>query len=101
MSQTHFHSEDRPTPATRTRLRSGKLFDLDKKPICECTLYDLEDGDIGIVVAETELSVPDRVLIQDDKDLTLAFTQIRWRMGPYLFGAYLEPPIPLGMTARS
>ncbi|PVB61042.1 hypothetical protein [Labrenzia sp. 011] len=101
MPQTHFGSDDRPAPATRTRLRAGKLLNLDKNPICECTLYDLEDGDIGIVVAESELSVPDRVLIVDDRDLTLAFTQIRWRMGPYLFGAYLEPPIPMGMTARS
>lgn len=99
MPQTLYYSEDRPAPATRTRLRTGTLFDLNKNTICECTLYDLEDGNIGIVVPESELSVPDRVLIEDDKDLTLAFTQIRWRMGPYLFGAYLEPPIPLGMTS--
>jgi len=101
MAATKSPSEDRPVPATRTRLRSGELFDLDKSPICECTLYDLEDGDIGIVVPESELNVPDRVLIQDNKDLTLAHTQIRWRMGPYLFGAYLEPPIPISMSAKA
>ena len=35
------------------------------------------------------------LLIDDDKELTRVFTEIRWRMGPYLFGMYLEPPVPV------
>lgn len=100
MAKSKSRFEGRPTPATRTRLRSGKLLDLHSTPICDCTLYDLEHGDVGIVVQEPEMNVPDRVLVQDNKDLTLALTQIRWRMGPYLFGVYTEKPIPVSMTAQ-
>jgi hypothetical protein len=95
MTRSSFPLEGRPVPATRSRLRSGKLLNLDLTLLSECTLYDLENGDIGIVVQDPELPVPDRILIDDHKDLTRVFTEIHWRMGPYLFGMYLEPPVPL------
>lgn len=95
MTRSNSPLEGRPVPATRARLRSGKLLNLDSSHLSECTLYDLENGDIGIVVQDPDLPVPDRVLIDDDKELTRVFTEIRWRMGPYLFGIYLEPPVPV------
>lgn len=101
MARTKFFQEDQPAPATRTRLRGGTLRDLDKAPICECTLYDLEDGNVGIVLPNAETRVPDRVYIEDGKDLTVAAAQIRWRMGPYLFSAYLEQPVPVSGTASA
>lgn len=99
MARTKFFQEDQPAPATRTRLRSGTLRDLDKTAICDCTLYDLEDGNVGIVLQDPDLKVPDRVYVEDGKDLTVAAVQIRWRMGPYLFSAYLEQPVPVNNTA--
>ncbi|MCV0427675.1 MAG: hypothetical protein K5905_19645 [Roseibium sp.] len=92
--------EGRPSPASRARLRSGKLLDLKEKPICDCTLYDLEDGNTGIVLQDAEKSVPETVFIQDNKDLTYTLAQIRWRMGPYLFSQYMELPVPLSQAQK-
>ncbi|MES0882896.1 hypothetical protein [Roseibium sp. SCP14] len=92
--------DERPSPASRARFRTGKLLDLQEKPVCECTLYDLENGNTGIVLQDEDQTVPETVFIQDDKDLTYTLAQIRWRMGPYLFSEYLELPVPLSQASR-
>lgn len=101
MTQPKSPLEGRPVPATRTRLRSGRLLKLDGSHLSDCTLYDLENGDIGIVVQDPELSVPQRVLVEDNRELTRTFSEIRWRMGPYLFGIYLEVPVPVSRITRA
>lgn len=99
MGRTKFFQENQPAPATRTRLRGGTLLDLDKAPICACTLYDLEDGNIGIVLPEADKKVPGKVIVNDEKDRTTTAVRIRWRMGPYLFTSFLEEPVPAGSVA--
>ncbi len=92
-------SERRLTPASRTRLRGGKLLDLDKKLICDCTLYDLESGNVGIVIQDEDTEIPETVYIEDDRDLAMALAKIQWRMGPNLGIAHIDEPIPLSLLA--
>ena len=92
--------DERPAPASRARFRTGKLLDLQEKPVCNCTLYDLESGNTGIILQDEERAVPETVFIQDDKDLTYTLAQIRWRMGPYLFSENLERPVPLSQVQK-
>ena len=95
MARRKFFEQEQPAPATRARMRSGILRDIDKAPICECTLYDLEDGNVGIVLPDTEIDIPSKIYVEDRKDLTIAAVQIRWRDGPYLATSYLERPVLL------
>lgn len=90
-------SAQRLAPASRTRLRGGRLLDLDRKLICSCTLYDLESGNIGIIVQDEDIDLPATLYIEDDRDLVLALAKIVWRMGSNLGIAHIEPPIPLSL----
>lgn len=90
----------RIAPATRTRLRGGIILDMKTHPICECTLYDLENGDIGIILPDPELEIAATFYIQDNKDLFVALVQSHWRMGPHLGIGYLEPPVPLSRLGQ-
>ncbi|MEP3045859.1 MAG: hypothetical protein ABJL55_12855 [Roseibium sp.] len=94
-------NERRLSPATRTRLRGGRLLDMDENLISKCTLYDLENGNVGIVVPDAEIEIPGTVYIQDDKDLFIVLAKIRWRMGPNLGIAYLEQPVSLGLREKT
>ncbi|MEM9631319.1 MAG: hypothetical protein AAGA50_08340 [Pseudomonadota bacterium] len=93
--------DERSAPASRARFRTGRLLDLQEEQVCDCTLYDLENGNTGIILRNEEQTVPETVFIQDDKDLTYTLAQIRWRMGPYLFSEYLELPVPLSQAQKS
>ncbi|MEP4770983.1 MAG: hypothetical protein ABJY83_24000 [Roseibium sp.] len=98
---TKADSERKLSPAARTRLRGGKLLDLEENLISECTLYDLENGNVGIVVSNPEIEISDTLYLQDNKDLMIVLAQIQWRMGPNLGIAYLEQPIPLSIWGQS
>lgn len=93
-------TDERPKPATRTRLGSGVLLTCEKELICECTLYDLAESGVGIVLPDAGLELPEQVILLDNRDMTRAATRIRWRAGAHLTGAYLERPISLHATSR-
>ncbi|GAA0772866.1 hypothetical protein E1180_11260 [Roseibium denhamense] len=87
--------EARPAPASRTRLREGLLLDLKEAELTQCTLYDLDDGLVGIVLPEANTPVPNTLFVQDPKSKVQTLAQIKWRMGPHLGAAYIDDPILL------
>lgn len=88
-------AETRLAPAPRTRLRPGKLFKLDMKPLCECTLYDLANGSTGIVIPDGEAEIPEKLFLLDTRFSLLCLARVHWRMGPNLGIAFLEDPVRL------
>ncbi|MTI42068.1 PilZ domain-containing protein [Roseibium hamelinense] len=84
--------EQRLTPRRRARLRGGKITDLSDKFLTECTLFDVSEGGVGLLVPETA-DLPKDVLIYDDLDKTIAIANVRWRNGKQVGVAFLEPPI--------
>jgi hypothetical protein len=91
-------SEGRPEPATRTRLRGGTLLDLDRSALSGCTLYDVDDGNVGIILPDPECDLPDMILIRDDRDLTVTLSQVRWRLGPHLVADYRDVAVPVSIA---
>ncbi|MCK7612789.1 hypothetical protein [Roseibium sediminicola] len=90
----------RTAPATRARTRSGKLRDMAKDLISPCTLYDLVNGNTGIILPENGPELPDTFYIEDEGDLSLGLAHVQQRSRPHLEIAYLDPPVPLSVLAK-
>ncbi|EEE47866.2 hypothetical protein [Roseibium alexandrii] len=87
----------RLAPASRTRLRHGKLIKVDKTDICDCTLYDLQNGGTGVVIPDAEADLPDTLYVADTKLATVNLAKVRWRVGSNLGVLYLEKPVQLSL----
>ncbi|WP_420414606.1 hypothetical protein [Roseibium sp.] len=91
------YDADRLAPATRTRLRHGRLISVDKTDICDCTLYDLKNGGVGIVIPDADADLPATLYVADTKQATVSLAKVRWRSGANLSIAYLEKPVRLSL----
>jgi hypothetical protein len=83
----------RLAPATRTRLRQGRLLSVNKVEICDCTLYDLENGGVGIVIPDADADLPAMLYVADPRLATVNLAKVRWRAGHNLCITYLEEPV--------
>ena len=101
MKYSHCDNERRLSPAGRTRLRCGQILDLSKKLVSTCTLYDLKNGTVGIVLPTPNLMIPDTMYLHDQRDLMTLLARSLWRMGQHAGISYLEKPVPLRDRARS
>lgn len=90
----------RTVPATRARLRNGKLRDMTKALIGPCTLYDLENGNTGLILPEDGPDLADTFYVEDEGDMSLGLAHIQGRSRPHLEIAFLEPPVPLHTLAK-
>ena len=79
-------------PANRSRMRGGRLTDLDCKPLADCTIYDLMDGGVGLLV-DPQVVLPTRLLLHDDLEHTVAECRIQWRQDRQLAIALEAMPI--------
>lgn len=70
-------------PANRARMRGGRLTDLDCKPLAECTIFDLMDGGIGLLV-DPGIALPANLYLHDDLEHTVAECRAVWRQGQQL-----------------
>ncbi|WP_289033125.1 PilZ domain-containing protein [uncultured Roseibium sp.] len=91
MDTKHRFKEERHHPRRRARLRGGKLADLKDKFLTDCTLFDVSEGGVGLLVPE-DVILPLEVLLYDDRDKTLALARICWRNGKQIGIAYEVPP---------
>ncbi|MCV0428744.1 MAG: PilZ domain-containing protein [Roseibium sp.] len=78
-------------PRQRTRLRPAKLASLDNEFICECTIRDISDGGIRLVLNE-DTDLPEEFYVFDAVPKTVAEVQLRWRDGLTAGVTYLVPP---------
>lgn len=90
----------RTAPATRARLRNGKLRDMTKSLIGTCTLYDLENGNTGIILPADGPDLPDTFYIEDEGDFSLGLAHVQKRARPHLEIAFIDPPVPLSALAK-
>lgn len=86
--------EQRHRPRRRARLRGGKITDLSDKFLSECTLFDVSEGGVGLLVPDT-VALPTEILVYDDLDKTIAVASVRWRNGNQLGVAFVEPPVSI------
>lgn len=96
MTRKHRYKEQRLHPRRRARLRGGKLADLTDRFLTECTLFDVSDGGVGLLVPE-DIVLPLEVLLYDDRDKTLAVVRLCWRNGNQLGVAFEVPPAPVSL----
>ncbi len=78
-------------PRQRTRLRPAKLASLDNEFICDCTIRDISDGGIRLVLNEVT-DLPEEFYVFDAVPKTVAEVQLRWRDGLSAGVVYLVPP---------
>jgi len=90
----------RTAPATRARLRNGKLRDMAKTLISACTLYDLENGNTGIILPDDGPDIPDTFYLEDEGNWSLGLAYVQQRTRPHLEIAFLDPPVPMSMLAK-
>jgi len=90
----------RTAPATRARLRSGKLRDMSKDLIGTCTLYDLENGNTGVILLDVAPTLPDTFYVEDEGDRSLGLAHVQQRSRPHLEIAFLDPPVPMSVLAK-
>lgn len=90
----------RTAPATRARLRGGKLRDMSKDLIGTCTLYDLDNGNTGIILSDDGPTLPDTFYIEDEGDWSLGLAHVQQRSRPHLEIAFLDPPVPMSVLAK-
>ncbi|WP_157738820.1 hypothetical protein [Labrenzia sp. VG12] len=92
----------RTVPATRARLRAGKLRTMSQDLIGPCTLYDLKNGNTGLILPGEAADLPDTFYIEDEGDMCLGLAHVQQRARPHIEIAYLEAPTPLHtLTKRS
>ncbi|GAA0772870.1 hypothetical protein E1180_11255 [Roseibium denhamense] len=92
---------DKPIPANRTRMRAGRFTDLRGTLITEATLFDLQNGDLGSVIPDEDMTLPDLFLVWDTREVTVTTVKIYWRQGNYLGLSYAETPRPLHLATDS
>jgi len=78
-------------PRQRTRLRPAKLASLDHEFLCDCTIRDVSDGGIRLVLSQN-LDLPAEFYVFDAVPKTVAEVQLRWRDGLAAGVIYLVPP---------
>lgn len=78
-------------PRQRTRLRPAKLASLGHDFICDCTIRDISEGGVRLVLNE-DLDLPDEFYVFDVVPKTVAEVQLRWRSGLAAGVVYLVPP---------
>ncbi|WP_110752015.1 PilZ domain-containing protein [Phyllobacterium leguminum] len=93
------NSEKRHSERRRTRLRSGKLVDIEGRFLIECQLYDITGSGARIRVANS-LRVPERFWLFDDRYTHALLAQIVWRDGLDLGVSFRDDPAtpPLSET---
>ena len=75
--------EQRAATRRRTRLRSGKILDLDNRFVVECVIHDRSSEGARLrIVEDVALSSPFRLF--DDEQGTLHEVSIVWRRGQEL-----------------
>lgn len=89
-------AEQRSDPRRKTRLRSGKVADLNDRFLSECTIHDLSKSGCGLLVPE-DVALPDEIVIFDDLDKTIALGRIVWRKGKQLGVAFEVPPAAVSL----
>jgi len=78
-------------PRQRTRLRPAKLAGLSNEFICDCTIRDISDGGLRLVLNE-DTELPEEFYVFDAVPKTVAEVQLRWRDGLAAGVVYLVPP---------
>jgi len=78
-------------PRQRTRLRPAKLASLDNEFLCDCTIRDISEGGIRLVLSEYH-DLPVEFYVFDAVPKTVAEVQLRWRDGLAAGVVYLVPP---------
>jgi|GEM_PF-1172058 len=78
-------------PRQRTRLRPAKLAGLNNEFICDCTIRDISDGGLRLVLNE-DTDLPEEFYVFDAVAKTVAEVQLRWRDGLAAGVVYLVPP---------
>jgi len=78
-------------PRQRTRLRPAKLAGLDNEFICDCTIRDISNGGLKLVLNE-ETDLPEEFYVFDVVPKTVSEVQLRWRDGLAAGVVYLVPP---------
>lgn len=78
-------------PRQRTRLRPAKLASLDNEFLCDCTIRDISEGGIRLVLSENH-DLPEEFYVFDAVPKTVAEVQLRWRDGLAAGVVYLVPP---------
>jgi len=91
---------NRTAPATRARMRSGKLLDMNQTLVSLCTLYDLKNGNTGLILPEDVQALPDTFYVEDEGDMSLGLAHVQQRTRPHVEIAYLEPPTSLHARAK-
>ncbi len=75
-------------------------MDMARALITTCTLYDLENGNTGIIVPGGEgADLPETFYIEDEGDHSLGLARVTTRARPHLEIAYIDPPVPLNAFA--
>lgn len=102
MFQTDANHASRTAPASRARLRGGKLMDMTKAPISVCTLYDLENGNTGLILQDEDgADLPDTFYVEDEGDLSLGLAHVQRRTRPHLEIAFFDAPVPMSALANT
>ena len=96
MAYKQRYKEQRHHPRRRARLRGGKLTDLKDRFLTECTLFDVSEGGVGLLVPE-DVMLPLEAMLYDDRDKTIAIVRICWRNGKQLGVAYEVPPASISL----
>jgi hypothetical protein len=78
-------------PRRRTRLRPAKLASLDNEFLCDCTIRDVSEGGVRLVLSEHH-DLPEEFYVFDAVPKTVAEVQLRWRDGLAAGVVYLVPP---------
>ena len=73
-------SERRRSPRQRTRLRSGKIVDLNGRFLSECTIYDLSAAGSRIRHPGA-LALPSQFQLYDDQSGLVHHATVLWRNG--------------------
>lgn len=84
----------------RTRLRPGKLASLNNEYLCDCTIRDISEGGLRLVL-DRNASLPKEFYVFDAVAQTVAEVQLRWRDGVAAGVVYLVPPADIKFYANA
>ncbi|RCS24000.1 PilZ domain-containing protein [Phyllobacterium salinisoli] len=91
MSNRSSAPEKRSSERRRTRLRSGKIVNMNGRFLIECQLHDIAGGGAKIRVADAR-DVPDRFWLFDDRYGQALIAEIVWRDGVELGVRFCNDP---------
>ncbi|WP_210203627.1 PilZ domain-containing protein [Breoghania corrubedonensis] len=93
-SGTGSGGEARSHPRRATRLRMGKIADLDDRFLSECAIRDLSAGGAKLIVAAS-VPLPDIIVLFDELEETIVPATVRWRRGNETGVSFDVPPAQL------